>query len=346
MCSEDYFQAAEQRLRGMRIEQAVSFYEAAENAGYDPDACSGGRWICHMLLGDFHTAWLESDAIQKRGQPDPHRFWDGRPFEGRHVLIRCLHGLGDTIQFIRYARLIRRHAAALTIEAQPALKLLIQQSDLADGVITWGEPEPAWDQQMEVIELPRVFRTTLETIPSEIPYVTAPSLTGVAPLDPARSLRVGVVWASSGYNTARSIPFRCVETLFATERVSFSSLQADDERAQLAPWLSQTPSRVSDCYDPSGCVLATASRIKHLDLVITVDTMVAHLAGAMAKPVWTLLPFQCDWRWMIVREDSPWYPTMRLFRQPDPGNWSAVINRVARELEMLVAAKLGPAPSI
>ncbi len=353
VCPEHHFETAEQLLQKGRIEEAIAVYEAAELAGYDADACSGARWICHMLLGDFQRAWVESDAIQKRGQPDAHRFWDGQPFEGRRVLIRCLHGLGDTIQFIRYAPLIRERASMLTIEAQPALKELIQRSDLADRVITWGEPEPAWDQQIEVIELPRVFRTTLETIPSAVPYLKAGSTYAVAPNDLAldhiapnhasRLLRLGVVWGSSSYNPARSIPFAYIEKLFATEGVSFCSLQAGDERRKLDPWLSRAPSRIFDSYEASEGVLATASKLKRLDLVITVDTMVAHLAGAMGKPVWTLLPFQCDWRWMLAREDSPWYPTMRLFRQPEPGDWDAVTKRVASQLETLIAHAAEPA---
>lgn len=345
MCRKDHFEAAEQCLRAMCVKEAIVLYEAAEKCGYDADACSGGRWICHMLLGNFERAWMESDAILERRNPDPHRFWDGQPFSGRRVLIRCLHGLGDTIQFVRYARLIREHAAALTIEAQPTLKLLVEQSRLADHVITWGEPEPEWDQQIEVIELPRVFRTTLETIPAEIPYIDVRCAANAEPYDRAHPMRIGVVWASSAYNPARSIPFKYMEKLFAMEGASFFSLQAGDERAQLEPWLSSSlsdgsskaSSRVADCYDPSGSVLATATTLKHLDLVITADTMVAHLAGAMAKPVWTLLPFQCDWRWMMHREDSPWYPTMRLFRQPAPDDWNTVMDRVIGELRRAIA---------
>jgi hypothetical protein len=324
-----YFDAAEERLRSMSIVEAIGLYEIAESAGYDADACAGGRWICHMLLGNFERAWLESDAIRVRGTPDPNRFWDGRPFDGRRVLIRCLHGLGDTIQFVRYARLIRERACSLIIETQPELKALIKGSHLADDVITWGEAQPAWDQQMEVIELPRVFRTTLHTIPVEIPYLDAAPSAASNQDERARPLRIGVAWQSSSYNPARSIPFGYMERLFAIDGASFFSLQAGDERAKLKPWSG----RVADSYDPSGCVLATAAKLKTLDLLITADTMVAHLAGALGRPVWTLLPFQCDWRWMTIREDSPWYPTMRLFRQLQPRDWDAVIERVASELQ-------------
>jgi hypothetical protein len=331
---ERSFERAEQRLRSMCIPAALQLYEKAERAGYESDACAGGRWICHMLLGDFAAAWRESDAIAKRGNPDPHRFWDGRSFEGQRVLIRCLHGLGDTIHFIRYARLIRERALQVIIEAQPTLKLLIEKSRLADTVITWGDAEPAWDQQIEVVELPRIFRTRLATIPTDVPYLGVASESATPQWDGTRPLRVGVVWASSSYNALRSIPLRQMARLFDTRRASFFSLQAGEERLALTQWSST----VTDLYDESACVMATAVKLKALDLVITVDTMVGHLAGAMARPVWTLLPFQCDWRWMIAREDSPWYPTMRLFRQARAGDWKPVIDRVQNELEMLIAA--------
>jgi hypothetical protein len=332
--SEEYFQSAEERLHAMCIEQAVQLYEMAERAGYDADACGGGRWICHMLLGHFERAWAESDAIAERGRPDRHRFWDGEPFHGRRVLIRCLHGLGDALQFIRYAPLIREHARTLIIEAQPALKLLMQESQLADAVITWGEPEPPWDQQMEIVELPRIFRTTLETIPDNVPYIDVPSAPLITPYDGTRPLRVGVVWASSSYNAARSIPLPEMTRLFDVRYTLFFSLQAGEQRAQL----KSLSLRVEDLQTDRACVRSTAEKLKNLDLIITVDTMMAHLAGAMGRPVWTLLPFQCDWRWMMAREDSPWYPAMRLFRQPQPGDWHSVIDHVQRALQKLAAS--------
>jgi hypothetical protein len=324
----------------MSIEQAVRLYAMAEQAGYDPDACAGGRWICHMLLGQFDRAWQESDAIAARGSPDRHRYWDGQPFEGRKVLIRCLHGLGDTIQFIRYAPLIREQARTLAIEAQPALKSLIEASQLADSVITWDEPEPAWDQQVEIVELPRIFRTNLETIPKRVPYLEVPSSPVAASHHGVRPMRVGVVWASSSYNPARSVPLEDMARLFTVPCTSFFSLQAGEERAQL-----KSMSRgIADLQTDPACVGATAGKLKTLDLVITVDTMMAHLAGAMGRPVWTLLPFQCDWRWMMAREDSPWYPTMRLFRQPRAGDWQSVIERVQCALRALAAASYSEVP--
>lgn len=322
----------------MRIPEAIDFYGRAEAAGFDADACAGARWMCHMLSGRFESAWRESDAIAARANPDPNRFWDGRPFEGRHVLIRCLHGLGDTIQFIRYAALIRELARSLTIEAQPAMKRLIEESNLADHVITWGDPEPHWDQQIEVVELPRAFRATEDSIPRCVPYLHAPSAPAISPYDATRPLRAGIVWASSGFNASRSMHLQDWMPLFETPAVEFFSLQAGEERSQL----HQCRAPVHNLFNGSLCLLEASAKLKQLDLLIAVDTMMAHLAGALARPVWTLLPFHCDWRWMIGRADSPWYPTMRLFRQPHPGCWQPVIANVASTLKELTAAAICP----
>jgi hypothetical protein len=309
--------------------EALQLFNLAERAGYDPDDCSAGRWTCHMLLGQFERGWQESDAITSRGAPDPQRFWDGTDITGRKILIRCLHGLGDTIQFIRYAPLLRERARAVAIEAQPALKLLLQQSHLADKVITWGEPEPVWDRQIEVTELPRIFRTTLDNIPARVPYLTSSTSN---PSHTTAPLKVGLNWASSTYNRNRSIRLESLQPVLRSSGVSFFSVQAGSERAQL----SKVSCAVTDVYDESGCVLAAAENLARMDLVISVDTMVAHLAGAIGKPVWVLLPYESDWRWMLARSDSPWYPTMRLFRQPRPGAWKPVVELVAAELTKLV----------
>ncbi len=316
----------------MCVAEALRLFSLAEQANHDPDSCAGGRWICHMLSGDFELAWRESDGITRRANPDPYRFWDGRSLDGRNVLLRCLHGLGDTIQFIRYAPLIRERARTLVIEAQPVLKALLRDCCVADEVFTWGEPEPCWDQQIEIVELPRVFRTTLQSIPTVVPYLDIASARQSHSEDAAQPLRVGVVWAASTYNPARSIPIEHFATLFDIPGVRFFSLQAGTEQRQIEPWSAHVPSLCKELPDPLG----TARTLKTLDLLITVDTMVAHLAGALAIPVWTLLPLACDWRWMLDREDSPWYPTMRLFRQPSPGDWDSVLKRVRRELQALV----------
>jgi hypothetical protein len=318
--AEELFSDAEKQLRLTSLEEALRLLNLAEQEGFDPDRCAAHRWTCHMLRGDFEQAWSESQQIAQRGTPDPQQYWDGRPLRGRKILIRCLHGLGDTLQFIRYAPLIREQAQSLVIEAQPQLKPLLNEAHIADEVITWGEREPAWDQQIEVIELPRIFGTTVQSIPQNVPYLGVRSpYRGNHLTFGSRPLRVGIAWVAGAYNPARSIPFEELTPLFSLPGVCIFSLQGRAEQ-------------ITELCDESTPVLSVAQMFRTLDLVISVDTMLAHLAGAMACPVWTLLPYECDWRWMTHREDSPWYPTMRLFRQPSPGDWHSVIQRVERRL--------------
>ncbi len=323
---------AEGELSAMRIHQALMLFDAAQRAESDTDLCAAGRWQCHMLLGNFEDAWRESDRIATRGKPDSNRFWDGRSLHNNRILIRCLHGLGDTLQFIRYAPLIRAIARSVTIEAQPKLRTLIEQSGLADNVITWSETEPPWDQQIEVMELPRIFRTTLETIPCSVPYLRATNILQ-SPLGAgSNSLQVGVVWTSSAFNPSRSIPIEHVASLFTIPGISFYGLQSGPEHCELSPWSLE----ICDLHNSVSTIHDTARVLKQLHLVISVDTMAAHLAGALGVPVWVLLPYECDWRWMLHRSDSPWYPTMRLFRQPEPGNWSAVVDQLVAHLTAVV----------
>ncbi|HSU59193.1 MAG TPA: hypothetical protein VLI55_07760 [Bryobacteraceae bacterium] len=334
MRGREFFAKAEMELKGMRPAAAIRAFERAERSGCDADLCSAGRWTCHMLLGQFESAWQESDRIAARGRPDPNRFWDGLPVDGRSVLVRCLHGLGDTLQFVRYAPLIRPRARRLIIQAQPPLKALLEEAQIADEVITWDEPEPYWNQQIEIVELPRLFRTTLASVPDSVPYLDIPAMPVSRESDGPIALRVGLVWASGSYNSARSIPLKGLAALLAIPGVRFYSLQAEPERFEL-----QTEKMdVCDIYDQASCALDAAKTLKSIDLLISADTMMAHLAGALACPVWTLLPFECDWRWMLGRADSPWYPTMRLFRQPQPGDWASVIASVGKELQKATSA--------
>lgn len=285
-----------------------------------------------MLMGRFEQAWQESDLISARGKSDANSFWDGRDVGGKRVLIRCLHGLGDTLQFVRYVTLLRARGCQVVVEAQPALKELLVLSGLADKVITWHEPDPPYDQQIEVIELPRIFRTTLCSIPSQVPYLLAPEPREGYSRD--GRLRVALVWCSGTYDTTRSIPLMRMATLCSVPGVVLYSLQDDPERKQLLTF----PAEIYDAFDPPRSLVAAARTLREMDLVITVDTMMAHLAGALGRPVWTLLPYRADWRWMLGRNDSPWYPTMRLFRQPSPGDWDSVIERVRQALEQTVHA--------
>ena len=289
-----------------------------------------------MLLGQFERAWSESDAIDARGEPDSHRLRDGGSFAGKHVMLRCLHGLGDTLQFIRFAPRIRELAASLTLEVQPALKTLFSEllktnTNFADQVITWGDPEPYWNTQVEVSELPRIFRVSANDLLTHWPYLSRNGANRRRLAIPGTPLRAGLIWAGGGFDPARSIPAHFLNPLIDTPGVQWYSLQAGEQHAEAARWGNQ----VNKICDRSTCILTVAREMAELDLIVTVDTMNAHLAGSLGCPVWTLLPFACDWRWMLEREDTPWYPSMRLFRQPESGHWEQPIRRLVHQLSAL-----------
>lgn len=306
-------------------------------------ARSGEEWMRCMRRGDFEQAWQISDAVlrERGGRPCWHlprhqqHIWDGTPLDGRRVLVRCYHGLGDTVQFIRYAPRLKQVAREVVVWAQPVLLPLLRNVAGIDELLPLhdGTPETEYEVDVEVMELPYIFRTTLETIPRAVPYIKVPVGEKVD-----RELSVGVVWRGGDWDTRRSVPVGLIALLALVPGVTLYVLQ---ERRTAGDWPEVCG--VMLCPEP---VEVLAEAMTMMDLVITVDTLTAHLAGALGVPTWTLLPKEADWRWMENRDDSPWYPTMRLWRQEHAGEWEPVIERLARDLaklarEKMVAAKQG-----
>jgi len=338
------FQLGEWFFSRRRIEAAIRTFDEAQSLGFDPDRCGAYRWQCWMLLGDFENAWRESNEISQRGvlDPDPRdpdALWDGLPLTGKRILIRCLHGYGDAIQFLRYAQLLRERAVRVMVETHPEMVSLLERIPFIDEVSTWARGRSPrredWDQQIEVTELPRAFGTTIATIPADIPYL---NISRAARLRSARKLgysglkkRIGLLWSSSTWNPVRSMPLTELRPLLGITSCVFYSFQRDPERAQLIG--DEEFAGIHDTSMHSPEIVNTAADLLNMDLLITVDTMAAHLAGALGKPVWTMLPFEADWRWLLGRRDTPWYPTMRLFRQPARGDWQSVVVAVRAELE-------------
>jgi hypothetical protein len=290
-----------------------------------------------MLRGDYAAAWALCDAVlrARAGVPCWHLprhlqyVWDGTPLDGRRVLVRCYHGLGDTIQFVRYAPLVRAVASEVIVWAQPELVPLVRGVRGVDRVLPLhdGAPDVEYDVDVEVMELPHVFRTTPTTIPADVPYLkVAP-----AQLPKDMNLAVGLAWRAGDWDAHRSIPFPLVAPLAAVPGVTLHVLQRGPGLADRTEGFGV----VSGSDD----VLVAARVMRALDLVISVDSFPAHLAGALAVPVWTLLPADANWRWIEGRADSPWYPTMRLFRQERPGAWAPVLACVAAELSSLAWAR-------
>jgi len=211
-------------------------------------------------------------------------------------------------------------------------------------VIPRGEPAPNFDYHLPFLSLPRVFGTELGSIPTKIPYLKSLNLgTNVLPAGNRSCVNVGLVWAGnpSHLNDAcRSIPIELLKALWKVDSIQYFSLQVGDRIHDLKRLDSDL--QIKDLGSHLNDFADTADAIERLDLVITVDTAVAHLGGALAKTVWLLLPFAPDWRWFLGRESSPWYPTMRLFRQPSHRDWPGVIRRVASELEMFVKSRIPP----
>jgi hypothetical protein len=294
---------------------------------------AGARWIRLMRRGAWEEAWRLSDAamamrggvVDWRAPRHLQHIWTGGPLEGRRVLVRCYHGLGDTVQFIRYAPLLDARCAALTVWAQPALIPLLGTMPAAGTLMPLhdGAPEAEYDLDIEVMELPHLFRSTPATLPARVPYLHPPRRTL-----PRGTLHVGLVWAAGDWDTRRSVPAALLPPLAQIPGVTFHLLQRGAARAD---WPGAGDGSGSDD------ALDTASLMTALDLVVSVDSFPAHLAGALGRPVWTLLHADADWRWMAGRDDSPWYPTMRLFRQARAGEWEPVVSRVAERLRALAA---------
>jgi hypothetical protein len=293
-------------------------------------------WREHMRRAHFEAAWRISDkAVQERRRcARAHDYedstWHGEPLDGKRILVRCCHGLGDTLQFIRYVPLLRRVARSVTVHTQAPTVKLLERVHGIDALITrYNAVSPdSYDLAIGLSELPHLFRTNSQTIPARVPYIQiAPRL-----FPPTRNFRVGLMWHGGDWDHRRAIPVQLFAGLDQIAGLTLHILQRG--RALLRrPINFGIDSGSDDIYE-------AARTIAGLDLMITIDSMPAHLAGAVGVPTWVLLHSDPDWRWMQKRSDSPWYPTMRLFRQEKPGNWRPVIARVRQELEHAASSRL------
>jgi tetratricopeptide (TPR) repeat protein len=293
---------------------------------------------CRLLIGDYVTAWpmyesrwqLPNVAHLARAFEQPQ--WNGAPLAGKTILLHAEQGFGDTLQFCRYVQLVAERGGRVVLEVQAQLVSLLGGMAGAHQVLARGDDLPGFDVHCPLLSLPMAFGTTLESIPAPVPYLRAPADRAAAWADrfgPKARPRVGVVWAGSGSidNDQRSLQLADFARACDAD-VEFVGLQKEvrtGDREELARHPHIRNLELGDFAD-------TAGAIEQLDLVLTVDTAVAHLAGALGKPVWILLAFAPTWRWLLGRDDSPWYPTARLFRQPEPGNWHEPLARVRAAL--------------
>ena len=308
----------------------------------DPDA-QWNKAFALLLMGDFPRGWAQFEwrwAAQER-HGFVRRFtappWLGeQPVAGKRLLLHHEQGFGDMLQMLRYVPSLAGQGATVIVEVPAALATLAMSADGVAEVVVAGDTLPDHDLHCPFMSVPLACRTTLETVPAAVPYLRAPEgevARWGRKLGPRTRLRVGLVWSgSTGHRNDRQRSVALAQLLPLLEAdAEFISLQREYRPADRA--LLDAEGRIRDFADGLTDFAATAALMSHLDLVITVDTAAAHLAGALGIPVWLMLPYAPDYRWMLGRTDSPWYPTMRLFRQPSPGDWESVLASILDECQ-------------
>lgn len=330
-----------------RPEEAIRFFQKA--VALEPDS-PDLHWNLSLALlknGAYEEGWREYEwrwrtpafVASKRDFAAPR--WQGEPLQGRRILIEAEQGFGDSIEFARYATLVAAMGAHVVLECRPGLERLFTTLEGVSEIVTLGQTLPPHDLHIPLLSLPNVLGTRLETVPTSRSYLSVPEgaakdrLIGETP-----GLKVGFVWAGSPTRVdddKRSADPALFEPLFDMDGAAFFSLQVGDARSALEPYLDR-----DNVHDPAQGFkdfAHTAAAVQALDLVISVDTSVLHLAGALGKPVWGLLSYPTGFLWMEDRDDSPWYPSVRLYRQSQPGDWESIFRRVKEDLAGLLAER-------
>jgi tetratricopeptide (TPR) repeat protein len=344
-CAQSYSNLADCFRDEGRLDESLQLNRQAVALASCEDLHRFNHALALLMEGDYEAGWPAYEVRRKAGILGPSERslpapeWRGEPLQGRTLLLQAEQGLGDTLQFVRYVRELLESGASIVIESQRPLTGLLQSLGPV-RVVTLGEPLPPFDFHLPLMSLPNLLRTRLDSIPATIPYLAA---------DPAKiarwktrigqtgDLAVGVVWSGNPNHKSdrrRSIAAATVLPDLVMPGVRLFSLQKDP-RAEDASLLESMAAVITDLAPWLDDFTDTAAALEALDLVIAVDTSTAHLAGALGRPVWMMLPFALDWRWLRDREDSPWYPTMRLFRQSTPRIWTDVIGRIRSKLSRL-----------
>jgi len=323
------------------LAEAMTCYDQALRLKPDFAQVHLSRSLLRLQMGDFEQGWSEYEwrfqckehAIPPFRQP----LWDGARLNEQTILLYADHGLGDTLQFIRYAPLVCERGGRVLVACRKPLARILASCPGIERVISEGATLPEFQVYAPLMSLPQILGTTLANVPARVPYLAAdPALVARwrAKLGHSDGFKVGIAWQGNPqYCMDRHRSFRLdqFEPLTRLDGIRLVSLQKGFGTEQLGEVADRFAvidlgSRFDDFMD-------SAAVLNNLDLVITPDTSVAHLAGALGVPVWVALPFAPDWRWLLDREDSPWYPTMRLFRQREWGDWNEVFERIARDLE-------------
>jgi tetratricopeptide (TPR) repeat protein len=327
-----------------RFDDARAAYAKAEQIKPDYADVRRNAGLLALLLGDFEKGWAGYEWRWRRPdysfRPFTQPRWDGSPLAGRTILLYAEQGLGDAIQFVRYARLVKEQGATVIVECQKPLRRLLVGCPGIDQIVVQGDPLPPYDVLALLMSLPYHFGTRVNTVPAEIPYLFAdPALVEHwrQELAALPGFKIGIAWQGSpgADKQLRSIALTEFTPLAALPGVQLISLQKGPGSEQLAEvvdqWLITDLGGRLD--EQAGPFMDTAAVMKSLDLVVTADTAIGHVAGALGVPVWVALQKVPDWRWLLDREDTPWYPTMRLFRQEKRGEWGPVFERIAQAVQ-------------
>jgi Flp pilus assembly protein TadD len=324
-----------------QFEEALVCYDKATEISPDYAEAHWNAAVVRLTLGDLDRGWRQAESRWKhRGLGKEIRqfhqpLWLGQPIGGQTILVYSEQGMGDIIQFCRYVPVLAERGAKVILEVDAVLTQLLSGLEGVSSCVTRHTPHPPFDVQCPILTLPLAFATQLKSIPATVPYLTVP--TGGRDwqklLGPKTRPRIGIAWSGNPnhvHDRKRSVALEALLPLLDFD-ATFISLQKD-VRASDAPILQQRNDILN--YGPELTDFAdTAALISCLDLVISVDTSVVHLAGALAKPVWVLIPYLPDWRWLLNREDSPWYPTARLFRQSAARDWKEVVANISLALQ-------------
>jgi hypothetical protein len=332
-----------------RIDDAMACYGRALALKPDYPEAHYNRSLLRLLLGDFAQGWAEYEWRWRCKANPEMRYaslprWAGEPLAGKAILIQTEQGFGDSFQFLRYVPPLAEHGAKIILTVPSPLIRLVRALPGVTAVLSEGDALPNVDFHCPLLSLPHLFDTRIETIPASVPYL-APSADTAAewdrrlPVSPG--LKIGLVWSgnpANRMNPSRSIPLPMLEPLRRIPGIAWFSLQVGSpgEDIALAPG-----EMITDLSPFLTDFAETAAAICRLDLVISVETAVAHLAGALGRPVWVPLTVVPAWRWLLDREDSPWYPTMRLFRQTKPGDWTTVVDALGQGLTRMMHEKFG-----
>jgi Tfp pilus assembly protein PilF len=315
-------------------------------AALRPAVADWNESLVLLLRGQFAEGWRKYQGRFQVADHDPlrkdARVPDLAEVAGKRILLVSEQGHGDMIQFARYAPMLARHGAHVCLETYVEQKELMLTLEGVETVFTASEKEPTADIVTPLLSLPLVFGTNLDSIPAEVPYLHAPPARLARwqqRLGPRTRPRIGLAWWGSQHIPKRSLPIQSLLPVLALDGIELHSLQKELPSAQ-RDWLAARPGLIDHSAELDDFA-DTAAMISLLDLVITIDTSVAHLAGALGKPVWIMLQYSADWRWLLNRDDSPWYPTARLFRQQCRSDWAGVVTDVARALSSTTCRLVG-----